>query len=412
MHINFTVSILCMKNILTAFLFLLSCAAAAQTIDAGDTVIFDLSHASCIGNEFLIPVSFKSDDNVYAIDFSMKYDQAKITFSSIDNPLPSVNASAYYDPLDSTLRMTSFSMDEIPQDTPVVSLKFNMTSYPVTASDFNTVIVYLNGDVCSYKFIPPFPNVSIVPGGSLAISGGDSVALSAPTGNGYTYLWSTLDTAQTIYASSEGTYAVTVTTAGGCSFIDSVMVTMSIPLPVELTDFTARLKQGIVYISWSTSSENNCDYFDVQHSTDNAGWNILGKVEGAGNSTSTRNYSLRDPQPEPGNNYYRLVQFDFDGARNYFEIEAVNYTRENGGPIHVTVFPNPASDLLNIESRDEITIHIFDLDGREVFAPQLLLPNGSHQIDLQNVAEGSYSLNVTGENAGSAGRNTPVMVIH
>src|SRR5262249_34933656 len=162
------------------------------------------------------------------------YNQSKITYNSIINYYPtSISAAANYNTTDSTLRFTSFCLSSMAVDTPVVAVRFNLLSGPVTVSDFNNVQVYLNGDACSYKIIPPIA-ASIAAGGPTAIAIGDTLSLVGTQGSGLTYLWSTSATTPSISITTPGTYTVTVTSPGGCSSSASISVTASSPLPVEL----------------------------------------------------------------------------------------------------------------------------------------------------------------------------------
>jgi hypothetical protein len=60
-------------------------------------------------------------------------------------------------------------------------------------------------------------NVVITPSGSTNLCTGGSVTLSAPAGTGYTYLWSTGATTQSITVNAAGSYAVQVTQSPGCT---------------------------------------------------------------------------------------------------------------------------------------------------------------------------------------------------
>ncbi len=401
-----------MKRILQAFLIAVSGIANAQIIDAGDTVIFDLSMASCIGPDILVPVSFSSDNVVYAIDFSMKYDITKITYNAVITHLPLVNASAYYNPSDSTLRFSSFCMSPIPPDTPVVSIRFNRMAGTITQADFNTVLVYLNGDVCSFKIIPPSPAAVIIPGGSLTIVSGDSVALTAPSGNGFSYLWSTSDTTQTIYVAAAGVYAVTVITAGGCTSIDSVTVLMSTPLPVDLINFSAVEEHGRIFIQWTTASEINNDFFEVERSNDGVNWHSIFSIEGAGNSASVHHYSEIDEFPVEGINYYRLQQVDFDGTSAYSEIVALNFLKQKRDPVLISVFPNPANSHLNISAGENIFVQLVDVNGKAVFQPRAVHANLNLEISIQQIPSGVYSFKIYRENNGFSERDISVIVFH
>jgi len=85
------------------------------------------------------------------------------------------------------------------------------------------------------------------------------------------------------------------------------------PLPIKLISFTAQCQNNQALLQWSTATEVNNDYFTIDKSPDGATFQTLGTVKGAGNSSTTLNYSLIDPSPLFGTSYYRLSQTDFDG---------------------------------------------------------------------------------------------------
>ena len=55
-------------------------------------------------------------------------------------------------------------------------------------------------------------------------------------------------------------------------------------LPVVFADFTARSHNGTVQLDWTTATELNNDYFQVERSADGREFTALGKVNGNGNS--------------------------------------------------------------------------------------------------------------------------------
>ena len=105
--------------------------------------------------------------------------------------------------------------------------------------------------------------------------------------------------------------------AGGC-----------VILPIELISFTGESYVDYNLIKWVTASEINNDYFTIERSLDGINFITLNNVDGAGTSTSIRNYSLSDYQPNDIT-YYRLRQTDFNGDNKTSEIIAV--TRSNNG---------------------------------------------------------------------------------
>jgi hypothetical protein len=50
------------------------------TIDFADSVIYDLSNAALVGNQYSFLVSIKSNDTINALDFSFKYNQLKLQY--------------------------------------------------------------------------------------------------------------------------------------------------------------------------------------------------------------------------------------------------------------------------------------------------------------------------------------------
>ena len=71
-------------------------------------------------------------------------------------------------------------------------------------------------------------SASITPSGSTVLCAGQSVTLTAPSGTGYTYSWSTGATTQSIVVTNPGTYAVTVSENSFCtSTSPSLVVTVA-----------------------------------------------------------------------------------------------------------------------------------------------------------------------------------------
>jgi hypothetical protein len=98
-----------------------------------------------------------------------------------------------------------------------------------------------------------------------------------------------------------------------------------ITLPIELLSFTPSIKPDRVELNWTTGSEINNDYFTLERSRDLYGWEVLGFVEGAGNSSVPLDYGFTDFRPLDGLGYYRLKQTDFDGKFKYYGPIAAHY---------------------------------------------------------------------------------------
>jgi len=158
-------------------------------------------------------------------------------------------------------------------------------------------------------------------------------------------------------------------------------------LPIELMHFNVVNQENRVFLEWTTASEINNDYFEVERSSDGNNFEVLGVVGGMGNSFSPVDYSIVDTQPKSGTNYYRLKQVDFDGSFEYSEVKVINLERE----VFVSVFPNPTSDFITIQSTLECYAwQMIDLNGRLIRKGDSTLET----LDLSNVEDGMYFIQI------------------
>lgn len=91
--------------------------------------------------------------------------------------------------------------------------------------------------------------------------------------------------------------------------------TCAIPLPIELIDFNGYNRENINKIYWVTASEINNDYFMLENTIDGVEWNVIDIINGSGNSSIEKTYTYNHTNYKKTNNYYRLVQVDFDGNK-------------------------------------------------------------------------------------------------
>jgi hypothetical protein len=112
---------------------------------------------------------------------------------------------------------------------------------------------------------------------------------------------------------------------GGSSILSCAII-----MPVELSQFEVKAENGHNAIQWTTLSESDNHYFAIERSTDAANFREIGRVSGAGNSSSELHYKYQDVFFERGiTNYYRLRQVDFSGSVSYSPIVAANNDEEN-----------------------------------------------------------------------------------
>ncbi|MBX7227603.1 MAG: T9SS type A sorting domain-containing protein [Chitinophagales bacterium] len=168
-------------------------------------------------------------------------------------------------------------------------------------------------------------------------------------------------------------------------------------LPIQLLSFEAKpIDNQWIKLSWITASEINNKGFEIQRSIDGISFERLGWVDGAMFSHSNIDYTFSDRNVVSGiKYYYRLKQVDIDGKISYSKINIASITNN---AIGIIVFPNPANNLLYVQSRENIVYYeIFDAIGKTLIKQNI---DGDKliSIDVLQYPEGVYFLKTTLEN--------------
>ncbi len=142
--------------------------------------------------------------------------------------------------------------------------------------------------------------------------------------------------------------------------------------------FTAEEVDGDVLLDWTTASEIDNDFFEIQRSENGKDFEVIGTVEGNGTTNELIDYTFTDTNPLFGVSYYRLRQVDFDGAFEYSRVVSVNVTGE-GNQISASVYPNPTTaddirlSVRTTNTENKIKVKLYDMFGKvymsEVYEP-------------------------------------------
>ncbi len=187
------------------------------------------------------------------------------------------------------------------------------------------------------------------------------------------------------------------------------------PTPVELTEFTASMEDGQVFLKWKTATEVNNYGFEIERAStplsppdspeETTGWEKIGFVLGHGNSNSPKKYSFVDANPfgenPPGGLLeYRLKQIDTDGTFEYYTITTeINYAitsvNDNEIPKNYELnqnYPNPFNPSTNITysiiENTNVKITIYNSDGKVI-----------NELINEHKSPGNYSVTWNGKNA-------------
>ena len=181
-----------------------------------------------------------------------------------------------------------------------------------------------------------------------------------------------------------------------------------IPLPADGLTLTASLNGNTAKINWSTLSEQNTSYYNVERGTDGTNFKATGKeVAAAGNSADKREYKMDDNINSLRQNnviYYRIKLVDIDGKIKYSNVVPLRLTQKAG----VTIWPNPFHSTITIsitvEKETSLDINMIDVNGRTIRTVSQAAPKGVSQIPMSNLDRlpiGVYLVEISDKTAGT-----------
>lgn len=259
-----------------------------------------------------------------------------------------------------------------------------LNSIAVSTSGFYNIAVSTNaGCILRDTIQVSLGNLPFVDAGSSQqICSGESLVLDA--GPGFeSYTWSTGDTTAAITINTAGTYIINVTNNIGCSGADVINIAV---LPNPIAMFTYVVNGGGIINFTSTSTDAITYAWDFNN-------------DGISDAfTPTPFYSYVNP----GTYNVRLIVVNDCGSDTIvLPVNSVSGINEKANPKSFIVYPNPAHDVVNIQTMhlknvNNINYEICDLIGKSVLTgtfntiatPQQIsissLPNGIYFVKLNN----------------------------
>ncbi|WP_062544774.1 lectin-like domain-containing protein [Rufibacter tibetensis] len=170
------------------------------------------------------------------------------------------------------------------------------------------------------------------------------------------------------------------------------------PLPVELTRFSGSIELGVVRLAWSTTSEKDNDYFQVERSLNGKTFTAVGQVKGAGYSSIELAYTFQDASAPKGTVYYLLKQVDFEGEMEYSKVIALKAGGKVIAEPSLGVYPNPTNGMITLSPaalQGAATITLFQSNGRKMNQWQTQFEAGRpFMLDFSSQTSGMYFLEV------------------
>ncbi len=168
------------------------------------------------------------------------------------------------------------------------------------------------------------------------------------------------------------------------SFSDYTIADASVLLPVTLESFSgSETLTGTIQLNWSTLTEEDSDFFQIEKSLNGIDFFELGSVKASGNSNQRVSYQFEDSELTGKEFFYRLKMVDFDDSFEYSKVIYVPLTEPE-----ILLFPNPANTFLNIPlaSKVSVSLALFDQSGRMIF----LKHPTEEKLDISTLDNGLY----------------------
>ncbi len=169
--------------------------------------------------------------------------------------------------------------------------------------------------------------------------------------------------------------------------------------PIELLSFEGTAITEGNQLNWSTATESNSQYFEIQRSTDGTNFQALDRVEAANNSTQVLHYDFLDENVQ-SNAYYRLKAVDNDETFDYSNIILI----ERNTVATFELLPNPTAGNLQIQYQgngDLLNLNIYDLSGQSILTQSLKIQadTNTYQLDVNALPIGIYFIQLqSGQN--------------
>ncbi|MCA0389024.1 MAG: T9SS type A sorting domain-containing protein [Bacteroidetes bacterium] len=134
-----------------------------------------------------------------------------------------------------------------------------------------------------------------------------------------------------------------------CGGNGTVLKSYNAPLPVELTSFTASVRNNTVNLNWETATEIDNYGFEIERKDNSTSWTKIGFVGGHYTSNSPKYYNFSDKPTGSGKHSYRLKQIDNDGKFEYSPEVVVLIDNLPNGYLLEQNYPNPFNPETSIK---------------------------------------------------------------
>ena len=244
-------------------------------------------------------------------------------------------------------------------------------------TDFYEVVVAIDGGAAPY---------------TLLVENAEGTILDMPTFMGGAATFNVQD--------NGAGYFITVQDAAGCTrLIDQLGIESCMTVDIELLSFDGEVSDEGNRLRWATATELNNAYFTLMHSVDGINFEAVAEINGAGTSSTLKQYEVLHEDAPAGTSYYQLVQTDYDGTSTTAPM-TVTLTRKATQLAFVevtTLFSDRLAVTFTNSQVGMVRAAIVDLSGRVITTDMVESNEGNttFYMTLGHLPKGMYLLTLT-----------------
>lgn len=197
-------------------------------------------------------------------------------------------------------------------------------------------------------------------------------------------------------------YATAVTTNDASGDPQGSFVTLSVPLPVELSSYDIEIDNANHIAQWTALGESNRNDFILEISQNGRDYSLLTAIHGAG-ETVAHDYSFSFPAKR--NSYYlRLSEKSQDGIISQLAVKYVKVASVETEDIHVfpTLIDKNSTNNINIVLPEvgNYTSTVYNSNMQMVHKTNISAETNSEvkTISVENLSTGIYFITIQAEN--------------
>lgn len=144
-------------------------------------------------------------------------------------------------------------------------------------------------------------------------------------------------------------------------------------------------EQGKVHIRWTSSELPGIEYFAIERSSNDKGFEVVGLIKyNPGKPWG----EWIDEGPHPGKNVYRIKVVYSSGPQTF----TLPVTAMLSGDLSFKFYPNPVDNMLILRSNSPYEIQI--IDGYGQFRLPVIKLNGLQTLNVSSLEKGIYFLRI------------------